>query len=144
MTLPALGKNQNQTAQEAPPPFLNKRIPPSKRCVKGGIFCLRGLGDGMLGGRARRRKEKTVPQIDGNPFFVIVSKSYARCYEFRILLDNIYARCYLNIKIHSIHSPLLSLIHINKDGMDAGSIPHGGHPSLQAPTVPVGNLVTTI
>lgn len=30
------------------------------------------------------------------------------------MLDNIYARCYLNIKIHSIHSPLLSLIHINK------------------------------
>ena len=61
MTLPALGKNQNQKTQEAPPPFLNKRIPPSKRCVKGGIFCLRGLGDGILGGRARRRKEKTVP-----------------------------------------------------------------------------------
>ena len=38
--------------------FPIKRIPSSKRCTKGGIFCLRGLGDGMLGegrGGAKRK-----------------------------------------------------------------------------------------
>ena len=38
--------------------FPIKRIPSSKRCTKGGIFCLRGLEDGMLGegrGGAKRK-----------------------------------------------------------------------------------------
>lgn len=38
--------------------FPIKRIPSSKRCMKGGIFCLRGLEDGMLGegrGGAKRK-----------------------------------------------------------------------------------------
>ena len=38
--------------------FPIKRIPSSKRCTKGGIFCLRGLEDGMLGGGRGGAKRK--------------------------------------------------------------------------------------
>ena len=73
-----------------------------------------------------------------------MAKIYTKCHNFSILLDNICARCYLSNKIPVIHLPLLRVIHISKDGVNAGIDPARRTSTPASPDHSGMELVTTI